>query len=91
MWGQGRHWLQTHPEGGGSLVASWGGSGPLASYLGTAALGLGPLWLFFHLLLAFVLLFSYDLGVGWVTRGSKLVERPLDAMWVTGTIFGKFF
>lgn len=34
------HCSETHPEGAGSVVASWGGGGPLGSRLGTAALGL---------------------------------------------------
>lgn len=89
--GVGQHSVGTHPEGGRSLVASWKGCGPLVSSLRAAALGLRPLWLLFHALLTFVLLFSYDLRRRQVTKGDKLLERPLMLHGVTGTILGFFF
>lgn len=57
--------LGTHPEGAGSSGTSWGRGGPPVSCLGHASLGLQPLWLFFHLLLAFALLSPYDLWWGY--------------------------
>lgn len=73
--------LETHPEDAGGRVASRGGRGPLVGRLRAAALGLWPLWLFFHLLLTFALLFPYDLGRKWGGKGGELLERPSDARW----------
>lgn len=55
---------ETHPEAAG-------GCGPLVSSFCPAAPGLGPLRLFFHLLLTFALLLPDDLESGRVTKGAN--------------------
>lgn len=80
MWRIGQHFLGTYPEGSRSAVASRGCWGPFICHFCAATLGMWPSWLFFHLLLTFALLFSYNLGRGGQKRG-KLLERPPDAIW----------
>ena len=76
-------YLETHP-------AAAGGCGPLIGSLCPAAPGLGPLELFFHLLLTLALLFPDDLERGQVTKGASDWRGLGVLRGVTGTTVGIF-